>query len=425
AVATANETVSINLERGGSTTINIQDADADPNNENQTVSSGTGITVNQSGQNFEVVNAAPDQTVTITDGGSGNVVVSGTYPDLIVDVPSLDDADADPTNELTLLGSGAPSVTPSNSGVTYVDEVAGQLYVYDGSTWNAVGGNATLDLDGDPNNEIQDLSLTGNILKVTNNTGATDIDLSPYTNTDTQDLSIDATGKTISLVDGGSVTVDTDDADADPNNEIQDAAEVALGTPFDVDGDSVNETNVQEALEDLAANSSDDQQIGSAVATANETVSINLERGGSTTINIQDADADPNNEIQDLSLTGNILKVTNNTSATDIDLSAYTNTDTQDLSIDATGKTISLVDGGSVTVNTDDADADPNNEIQDLSLTGNILKVTNNTGATDIDLSAYTNTDTQDLSIDATGKTISLVDGGSVTVDTDDADADP
>ncbi|OWW23103.1 hypothetical protein B4Q04_22395, partial [Zobellia sp. OII3] len=170
AVATANETVSINLERGGSTTINIQDADADPNNENQTVSSGTGITVNQSGQNFEVVNAAPDQTVTITDGGSGNVVVSGTYPDLIVDVPSLDDADADPTNELTLLGSGAPSVTPSNSGVTYVDEVAGQLYVYDGSTWNAVGGNATLDLDGDPNNEIQDLSLTGNILKVTNNT---------------------------------------------------------------------------------------------------------------------------------------------------------------------------------------------------------------------------------------------------------------
>ncbi|MDO6519930.1 beta strand repeat-containing protein, partial [Zobellia uliginosa] len=519
----------ISLVDGGSVTVDTDDADADPNNENQTVSAGTGITVNQSGQNFEVVNAAPDQTVTITDGGSGNVVVSGTYPDLIVDVPSLDDADADATNELTLLGSGAPSVTPSNSGVTYVDEVAGQLYVYDGSTWNAVGGNATLDLDGDPNNEIQDLSLTGNILKVTNNAGATDIDLTPYTNTDTQDLSIDASGKTISLVDGGSVTVDTDDADADPNNEIQDledvigedpsagnqaitnladpsnpqdaatkayvdaldtddadadpnneiqdAAEVALGTPFDVDGDSVNETNVQEALEDLAANSSDDQQIGSAVATANETVSINLERGGSTTINIQDADADPNNEIQDLSLTGNILKVTNNAGATDIDLTPYTNTDTQDLSIDASGKTISLVDGGSVTVDTDDADADPNNEIQDLedvlgedpsagnqaitnladpsnpqdaatkayvdaldtddadadpnneiqdlSLTGNILKVTNNAGATDIDLTPYTNTDTQDLSIDASGKTISLVDGGSVTVDTDDADADP
>ena len=145
-------------------------------------------------------------------------------------------------------------------------------------------------------------------------------------------------------------------------------------------------------------------------------------------------------------------------------MGSYVNTDTQDLSIDSTGKIISLTDGGSVTVNTDDADADPENEIQDLSLdtSTNILKITKNGSATNIDLStyldntddqtittfelgtdnvltltlenggtktvdlgSYVNTDTQDLSIDSTGKIISLTDGGSVTVNTDDADADP
>ncbi|WP_133087855.1 beta strand repeat-containing protein, partial [Zobellia sp. OII3] len=227
----------IEIERGSSTSVDLSSLV-------ETVIAGTGA-------------------ISVSDDGDGNYTVNSTDPD------------EDATNELTLLGNGAPSVTPSNSGVTYVDEVAGQLYVYDGSTWNAVGGNASPDLDGDPNNEIQDLE--------------------------------DVIGEDPSA--GNQAITNL----ADPTAP-QDAATKAYVDALDTD----------------------------------------------------DADADPNNEIQDLSLTGNILKVTNNTSATDIDLSPYTNTDTQDLSIDATGKTISLVDGGSVTVDTDDADSDPNNEIQDL-----------------------------------------------------------
>jgi len=41
---------------------------------------------------------------------------------------------------------------------------------------------------------------------------------------------------------------------------------------------------------------------------------------------VDDADADASNEIQDLQLTGNILTITNNGTATSIDLSAYLDT---------------------------------------------------------------------------------------------------
>ncbi|MDP6923076.1 MAG: hypothetical protein QGH06_08925, partial [Lutibacter sp.] len=80
---------------------------------------------------------------------------------------------------------------------------------------------------------------------------------------------------------------------------------------------------------------------------------------------VADADNDPTNEIQDLQLNGHILTITNNGTATDIDLSAYLdNTDTQlseaqvDAFVNNNGYLTTEVDG-SVT-----------NEIQDLQLNG-------------------------------------------------------
>ncbi len=77
--------------------------------------------------------------------------------------------------------------------------------------------------------------------------------------------------------------------------------------------------------------------------------------------NKDDADADPQNEIQDLQLNGNLLSLTLKGDPTVIDLGNYI----------------------------DDADADPQNEIQDLQLNGNILTITKNGSATEIDLSPY------------------------------------
>jgi hypothetical protein len=104
---------------------------------------------------------------------------------------------------------------------------------------------------------------------------------------------------------------------------------------------------------------------------------------------IPDGDGDPVNEIQDLELTGNNLKITNNASATVIDLTPFT-----------------------------DGDGDATNEIQDLQLNGATLTITNNASASSIDLAPFVgvNTDNQTLSFDGTTGALDITGGNSVTV---------
>mgnify|MGYP006248133495 FL=1 len=94
---------------------------------------------------------------------------------------------------------------------------------------------------------------------------------------------------------------------------------------------------------------------------------------------VTDADADPANEIQDISLSG-----------TDLSISSGS---TVDLSV--------LQDG------TDDADADPANEIQDISLSGTDLSISS--GST-VDLSTISIDQTLSLNVD----TLSISGGNSV-----------
>ncbi|SHJ97465.1 hypothetical protein SAMN04487911_1851, partial [Arenibacter nanhaiticus] len=106
----------------------------------------------------------------------------------------------------------------------------------------------------------------------------------------------------------------------------------------------------------------------------------------------------------------------------------FLNTDEQDLTsatLTGTSLEIAIENGAPVTVNlaslVDDADSDPTNEYNTgISFDGANLTVTDGGGNQTINISGV-NTDTQDLSIDATGKIISLVDGGSVTINADDA----
>ena len=98
---------------------------------------------------------------------------------------------------------------------------------------------------------------------------------------------------------------------------------------------------------------SDDQNLTGATLTGT-TLQIDIEDGSSATVDlaplqdgVNDADADITNEIQDLSLntTTNILTITNNGTATSIDLTPYIdNTDAQDLSL--IGDVLSLTGDG-------------------------------------------------------------------------------
>ncbi len=67
----------------------------------------------------------------------------------------------------------------------------GDLLQYNGTKFEKFTPNyLTAEIDGSVSNEIQDLELTSNILKITNNTSATSINLSPYL--DDQTVSITA-----------------------------------------------------------------------------------------------------------------------------------------------------------------------------------------------------------------------------------------
>ncbi|SHJ89809.1 hypothetical protein SAMN04488028_10266, partial [Reichenbachiella agariperforans] len=171
----------------------------------------------------------------------------------------------------------------------------------------ANNGYLTAEVDGSTTNEIQDLQLEGNNLTITSNGSATTIDLSPYLdNTDTQltEAEVDAyTGN------NGYLTSFTE-VDGSVTNEIELPAQAdQAGKVLSTDGTSpVWVSNVSTQLTEAEVD-----------AYAGNNGYLTAEVDGSVT-----------NEIQDLQLSGNNLTITNNGSATTIDLSPYLDdTDTQ------------------------------------------------------------------------------------------------
>jgi hypothetical protein len=228
-------------------------------------------------------------------------------------------------------------------------------------TFVANNGYLTVEVDGSITNEIQDLELTGNSLKITNNAAATSIDLSAYLNgadTKLSESEVDAF-----VANNGYLTTEVDGS---VTNEIQD---------LQLSGNILTITKNGSATSiDLSAYLTDtDTKLSES-----EVDAFVANNGYLTT----EVDGSTTNEIQDLSLNGNNLTITGNGTATTIDLSSYLdNTNLSEAQVDAfvanNGYLIAEVDGSTT------------NEIQNLRLIGNSLKITNNGSATTIDLSPY------------------------------------
>lgn len=171
-------------------------------------------------------------------------------------------------------------------------------------------------------------------------------------------------------------------------------------------------------------------------ATDDQTLSFNgsnLTISGGNTVNlnslINDTDADPANELQDLIFENNKLSLSNDPTPTTIDLSQFRDdadsdpaNELQDMKF--TDNVLSL-SGDPTSTQVDlshlqnDADLSPSNEIQDLKLTGHVLTVTNKISATPVDLEQYlddTDTDDQTLSFNPATSTLSISEGNSVSI---------
>jgi hypothetical protein len=193
-----------------------------------TIAQGTGIGIARSSNQLTITNSSPDQTVSIT--GS-----TGTYPNFTV-VPESTTVTDGSTIDLTKTTYDITAEVKSNSidsthiktsGIGTTDIADGvvkfaklQNSGVSASTYNNVtvnnkgivtnGSNVsylTSEVDGSLTNEIQDLSLSGNTLSLSSD--ATTVNLAPYLDNVTTNLSVTGTSSPLTLnsSDGTDVTI--------------------------------------------------------------------------------------------------------------------------------------------------------------------------------------------------------------------------
>mgnify|MGYP003865162607 CR=1 FL=1 len=339
---------------GGNPTDELQNLIYDPATQTLTLTDGNSVTLQVGGGSG---GGTDDQTISLS--GTTLSIEGGNAVDLSALQDGVDDADADPMNEIQNL-----SFNPATNELT----IAG------GNTITIPSGGT--DADADPMNEIQTITIAGDQLTLSDGGGTVTLPAGGG-GTDSQTLTFDPATNRLTITGGNFVTIPTGgtDADVDPLNEIQtitfNAATSTLNLSAgggsvviptggtDADADPTNE--IQDISFDPVTNA----------LSITDGSTVTLPSGGT------DADADPMNELQTISKAGNTVTLSNGggtfTDEVD-DADADATNELQTLT--KVGPTVTLSNGGGAFQDqVDDADADPGNEIQNLSLIGNQLSL--------------------------------------------------
>ncbi len=138
----------------------------------------------------------------------------------------------DPASDKQTISFDQSNLTISGGNYVPLTSLLQNLTITNSPEGNYLGisrGNsvllATIEADGDPTNEIQDLTINADKLKITKNPLATEWDLTKYLdNTDNQGLIWNPSTRILSIS-GNTNTISLselkNDSDSDPNNEIQ------------------------------------------------------------------------------------------------------------------------------------------------------------------------------------------------------------
>jgi hypothetical protein len=281
------------------------------------------------------------------------------------------------------------SINTDNQNLSHTTEGTTRTILISGGEGTSID---VADEDNDPTNELQELSLSGTELSISEGNV---VDLSAIIPT-AQTLSL--TGTSLELSDGNSIDLATVNTDNQILNLVGTELEISGGNTIDIS--SIN---------------TDNQNLSHTTAGTDRT--INISGGTSTTISVADNDNDPLNEIQDLQLTGSTLRITNNVAATNIDLSPFLGTNTDEQTLNFTGTQLSISNGNTVDL------ASINTDNQSLTLTGTTLSIS---GGNDVNLSSV-NTDNQNVTVSATGvnRTVNISGGTGDTFSVADNDNDP
>ncbi len=376
----------------------------------------------------------------------------------------IDDADADPENELSDISLTGTTLNLTNPVIGAVGVDLDPTFVTEAELTSAILASDTADGDTSDNNEIQTITSTDNSVTITPN--GDDFDLSVVGGTDDQNLeSAILTGSDLAInIEGGNnvtadlsalttdlelaaaiLASDTADGDTSDTNEIQTITSTDNSVTITPNGDDFDLSVV---------GGTDDQNLESAILTGSD-LAINIEGGNNVTADLSalttdlelaaailasdtaDGDTSDTNEIQTITSTDNSVTITPN--GDDFDLSVVGGTDDQNLeSAILTGSDLAInIEGGNnvtadlsalttdlelaaaiLASDTADGDTSDTNEIQTITSTDNSVTITPN--GDDFDLSVVGGTDDQNLeSAVLTGSDLAInIEGGNnVTAD--------